>query len=313
MTKTYTFGVITDEIDQDFARACHIAHEEGMRYVEIHTLWGKNIDELTPAELDQVERILDDHELRTHLVCGLLFRPFSLADVALATLEQHPRFLEHMAKLERFIAIAQRLRAPYIRTFGFTRDVGGGNPSPRSPDGGGISDETLAKIAKGLRPACERVAEAGLMLALENARSLYANTGGNMRRVLDAVEHPALKIIWDPANAYVAGEDPASGYQAVRGQIVDIHCKDATVVDPATGLTAWARIGEGGTGWTEHLALLRAEPVDTYTIETHWNPGGQDKATNTRQTFASLKQLIAALDGAGAVTSSNASLKGASA
>ncbi len=36
-----------------------------------------------------------------------------------------------------------------MRTFGFTRDVGGGNPSPRSADGGGISDETLAKMAKG--------------------------------------------------------------------------------------------------------------------------------------------------------------------
>ena len=294
----YIFGVITDEIDQDFGRACQVAQEEGMAYVEIHTLWGKNVDELTPAELDEVERILDERGLRTQLVCGLLFRPFSLADVELGRMAAHPRFQEHMAKLERFIAIAKRLRAPYIRTFGFTRDVGGTNPSPRSPDGGGISDETLAKIAEGLRPACERVAEAGLHLALENARSLYANKGGNMRRVLDAVDHPALKIIWDPANAFVAGEDPATGYQAVRGQIVDIHCKDAVVVDEATGLTAWARIGEGGTGWREHLALLAAEPVNTYTIETHWNPGNQDKATNTRQTFASLKQLIAQLDGA---------------
>jgi sugar phosphate isomerase/epimerase len=297
--KPYTFGVITDEIDQDFGRACQVAQEEGMAYVEIHTLWDKNVDELAPAELDQVERILAQHELRTHLVCGLLFRPFSLADVELESLDAHPRFQEHMAKLERFIAIAQRLHAPYIRAFGFTRDFGGTNPSPRTPDGGGMSEETLAKIATALRPACNRVAEVGLQLALENARSLYANTGGNMRRVLDAVDHPALKIIWDPANAFVAGEAPSAGYAAVRGQIVDIHCKDAIVVDEATGLTAWARIGEGGTGWGEHLALLAEEPVESYTIETHWNPGGQDKAANTRQTFASLKRLIGTLEEAG--------------
>ncbi len=92
-------------------------------------------------------------------------------------------------------------------------------------------------MAKGLRIACERVQQEGLYLALENARSLYANTGGNMRRVLDAVNHPNLKIIWDPANAFVAGEDPAQGYQAVKGHIVDIHCKDAVVVDEASGLT----------------------------------------------------------------------------
>ena len=28
--KEYEFGVITDEIDQDFERACRIAQEEGM-------------------------------------------------------------------------------------------------------------------------------------------------------------------------------------------------------------------------------------------------------------------------------------------
>jgi sugar phosphate isomerase/epimerase len=292
IAKQYEYGVITDEIDQDFARACRVAQELGMSYVEIHTLWDKNVDELDAGELDSVARLLDQHGLRTHLVCGLLFRPFSLADVELVTMERHPRFQEHMAKLERFITIARRLNAPYIRTFGFTRDVGGGNPSPRSPDGGGIDDGTLAKIAKGLRIACQRTAQAGLALALENARSLYANTGGNQRRVLDAVQHPSLKIIWDPANAFVAGEDPVAGFAQVQGHIVDLHCKDAVVVDETSGLTAWARIGDGGTDWPAQLRLVEPEPVHLLTIETHWQAEGQDRAENTRQTLASLRSFV---------------------
>lgn len=296
MTKRhYAFGVITDEIDSDFARACHIAHELGMVYVELHELWGKAIHELSDTELAQAKAIVDEYGLHTHLVCGMFFRPFSLGDVDLATMESHPRFQEHMARLERFIQIAHLFHAPYIRTFGFTRDVGGSNPSPRSPDGGGMSEEILAKITKGLQIACDRLAAEGLTLALENARSLYANTGGNMRRVLDAVQRPNLKIIWDPANAFVAGEDPAIGFTQVRGQIVDVHCKDATVKDAATGLTAWARIDDGGTDWATQLRLLAGEPVTAFTIETHWNPGGQDKAENTRQTFARLKNVIARL------------------
>lgn len=293
MTKrSYEFGVITDEIDSDFAHACRIARELGMVYVELHELWGKAVHELTAAELAQAKAILEDNGLRTHLVCGMFFRPFALGDVDLATMESHPRFQEHMARLERFVQIARLFNAPNIRTFGFTRDGGGTNPSPRSPDGGGISEATLAKIAKGLQIACDRLAAEGLTLALENARSLYANTGGNMRRVLDAVQCPNLKVIWDPANAFVAGEDPAAGFAQVQGQMVDVHCKDAVVKDVATGLTAWARIGDGGTDWVTQLQLLEHEPVTAFTIETHWNPGGQDKAENTRQTFASLKRLI---------------------
>ena len=293
--KRYEFGVVTDEIDQDFARACSIAREEGMSYVELHNLWGKQVHELTDTELDRAQRLIAENGLRTHLVCGMFFRPFPLADLSLDEMEKHPRFQEHMERLERFITIAHKFQAPNIRTFGFTRDVGGGNPSPRSADGGGMDEETLAKIAKGIRSACQRLQDEGLVLALENARSLYANTGGNMRRVLDAVQMPNLKIIWDPANAFVAGEDPAAGYQQVKGHIVDIHCKDAVVLDEGTGLTAWARIGAGGTDWHAHLTLLQNEPVDTYTVETHWQANGQDKAANTRQTFASLKDLIADL------------------
>lgn len=289
---TYEFGVITDEIDQDFERACRVAADLGMNYVEIHQVWNKQGHELTDAELDQAKAILDHHGLRTHLICGMFFRPFSLGDVDLATMTDHERFHEHMDRLTRFIKMAHHFGAPYIRTFGFTRDVGGDNPSPRSPDGGGMDEATLAKIAKGIQIACDRLQPEGLTLALENARSLYANTGGNMRRVLDAVDRPNLKIIWDPANAFVAGEDPADGLAQVRGHIVDVHCKDATVQDPATGLTAWARIGAGGTDWPTQLRLLADEPVNAYTIETHWRPPNSDRADNTAQTFESLKALI---------------------
>ncbi|MBV7333648.1 sugar phosphate isomerase/epimerase [Chloroflexi bacterium TSY] len=295
LSKQFTFGVITDEIDQDFARACRIAKEEGMSYVELHNLWGKAVHELSNDELDQAKEIVDQYGLQTHLVCGMFFRPFSLADVELESMEEHPRFQEHITRLERFIEIAHKFSAPHIRTFGFTRDVGGTNPSPRSPDGGGITDETLAKIAKGMQIACDRLASEGLTLALENARSLYANTGGNMRRVLDAVARPNLKIIWDPANAFVAGEDPADGFQQVRGHIVDVHCKDAKVLDDTSGLTGWARIGDGGTDWATQLRLLEDEPVTAFTIETHWKVEGQDRAENTRQTFEGLKEIVGRL------------------
>jgi len=290
--KKYQFGVITDEIDLNFERACRIAAEEGMTYVELHRMWDKDIHELTDGELDRAKLIVDELGLKTHLICGMFFRPFSLGDVELAGMNEHPRYHEHMERLEKFIQIAHKFDAPNIRTFGFTRDVGGGNPSLRSADGGGMGDETLEKIAFGLRAACARLQAEGLTLALENARSLYTNTGGNMRRVLDAVQMPNLKIIWDPANAFVAGEDPADGYRQVKGHIVDVHCKDAIVADAATGLTTWERIGHGGTDWATQIHLLLDEPVEHYTIETHWKKKGQDKAENTRQTFASLKNFI---------------------
>ncbi len=288
----YEYGVITDEIDQDFGKACKIASDGGMSYVELHNLWDRNVHELTDEELEQAKDILDRNSLRTHLICGMFFRPFSLGDIELSSMLNHPRFKEHMDRLEIFIRIAHYFGAPNIRTFGFTRDEGGSNPSPRSHDGGGIPDGTLTMIAKGLQIACDRLANEGLTLALENARSLYANTGGNMRRVLDAVDRPNLKIIWDPANAFVAGEDPAEGFEQVKGEIVDVHCKDAIVENPSTGKTAWARIGTGGTDWATQLNLLESEPVSTLTVETHWKCESGDRAESTMLTYKSLQEFV---------------------
>ena len=108
----------------------------------------------------------------------------------------------------------------------------------------------LAKIAKGIQIACDRLADEGLTLALENARSLYANTGGNMRRVLDAVDRPALKIIWDPANAlWRAKTGPALPSEGpYRGRPLQGRpCRRKHGVD---------RLGahrHGGTDWDEQL------------------------------------------------------------
>jgi len=264
----FTYGILTDQIDQDLDCALRIAVDEGFDYISLHRMWGKMITDLTPEEFAKVQRLVDRSKLPVNMICSLLFRPFLLEDVEFATMESHPRFLEHMALLDRSIEIARALDAPYIRTFAFSRDLPVVNPSPRSQDGGGITDETLAKITKGLRIACERVAAAGLTLALEDCRAFYANTGGNLRRILDAVDRPNLKIIWDPANAHVAGETPfPDGYDAVRGDIVDVHCKDSAVVDEATGLTESVPIGEGGAMWTDQLVALANDGVRTLTME----------------------------------------------
>lgn len=291
--KQFRFGVITDEVSQDLEEALRMAKRLGMTHVELNNVWNKEIADFDKVDTERAKNLLDQYGLRVHVVCSLLFRPFPLVDVELDTMESHPRFREHMAVLDRSIEIAHALGAPYIRTFGFSREAPSGNPSPRSSDGGGIPDDVLAKIAKALRIACDRAAQAGLTLALENARAFYANTGGNQRRILDAVQRPNLKIIWDPANAFVAGEDPyPDGYEAVKDSIVDVHCKDARVLDEQTGLTEWAPIGGGGVAWQQQLQALFNTDVNTLTIETHWHPAQSERGSDTRHVFEQLKSIL---------------------
>jgi sugar phosphate isomerase/epimerase len=263
------YGILTDQIDRDFETALRIATQEGLSYISLHRLWGKMVTDLTPPEYAEMLRLLERYPLPVNMICSLLFRPFPIDDIELETLEEHPRFREHIALLDRSIEIANAVSAPYIRTFACSRDMPVVNPSPRATDGGGINDTQLAIIAKALRLAVERLEGTGVQLALENCRAFFANTGGNQRRILDAVDHPDLKIIWDPANAYAAGETPMPhAYELVRDRIVDVHCKDSRVVDEETGLVESTLIGDGGAMWPDQIAALQRDGIHTLTLET---------------------------------------------
>lgn len=293
MSKSYEYGVITDEISQDLEEALALARDLGMSHVELGTVWNKQITDFDEDDTARARVLLDQYGLRVHMICGLLFRPFSLVDVDLDTLETHPRFLDHMAQLDRSITVARALGAPYIRTFACSREGTGGNPSPRYPDGGGIPDSDLAKIARALGLAAEHAGQHGITLALENARAFYANTGGGQRHVIDAVNHRHLKIIWDPANAFVAGETAyPDGWEQVKDFVVDVHCKDARVVDEATGLTEWVPIGDGGVDWRGQMTALHSTDITPLTIETHWHPQGSNRGEDTAHVYRQLKAIV---------------------
>ena len=70
---------------------------------------------------------------------------------------------------------------------------------------------------------------AGVTLAFENVRSCNIGTGAETARLMETVNSPNLRVIWDPGNAYVSGEARPypDGYEVVKPWIVHVHVKDA--------------------------------------------------------------------------------------
>src|ERR1700690_1845305 len=59
ISSTFRVGVISDEIAQDFGRACEVAAGEfGMEWVELRDLWNKNVLNLDSNEVAEARRIL---------------------------------------------------------------------------------------------------------------------------------------------------------------------------------------------------------------------------------------------------------------
>src|SRR6185369_4071173 len=82
--------------------------------------------------------------------------------------------------------------ARIIRVFSFWRTV--------------RPEAAFERIVQSLRGLAEQAANHGITIGLENEHACNIATGSETARVLAALDHPNLKVVWDPANAVVSGE-----------------------------------------------------------------------------------------------------------
>jgi sugar phosphate isomerase/epimerase len=112
-------------------------------------------------------------------------------------------------------------------------------------------------------------------------------------QVLAMVDHPAVGLVWDPANASILGETPfPDGYAAIpRGRIAHVHAKDCVVADHKP---TWGPVGEMALDWRGQIAALRRDGYDGWvSLETHWTGPRGDKFEASTICGENLRQLLA--------------------
>jgi sugar phosphate isomerase/epimerase len=110
--------------------------------------------------------------------------------------------------------------------------------------------------------------------------------------MLAAVDHPALKLIWDPANAFILGETPyPAGYAVLPAQrIVHVHAKDCVM---AGQKPAWGPLGEMGVDWKGQIAaLVRDRYQGALSLETHWRGPDGDRLQASIVCGRNLRDLV---------------------
>src|SRR5271156_5426657 len=71
----FHLSVINDELTPDFGRACEIAAKDfGLHYIELRSMWNKNITDLDAKEIAESKRILEKYQLRVTDIASPLFK-----------------------------------------------------------------------------------------------------------------------------------------------------------------------------------------------------------------------------------------------
>jgi L-ribulose-5-phosphate 3-epimerase len=286
MPQLFPIAAITDEFSPDITTAVRSMSEIGMTAAELRMVFGKNIIDLTDEELDRAQGIVQTAGLKILSIASPLLKCV-LPDApeidsrfqqdifaSKHTFDDQPRLAQ------RAFEIAGRMGAGIVRVFSYWRTV--------------RPEKCFERVAAALGDLAEKAAKHDLTIGLENEQACNIATGAETGRLLAAVTHPNLRVVWDPCNALVSGENPfPEGYRKLPvARIVHVHAKDCFVHNHKP---TFGPLGECGIDWKGQIRALAADGYKGYiSLETHWKGPGGDKHTASMICGRNLKALVAA-------------------
>jgi len=277
-------AAITDEFSPDLKTAARAMSEAGLEGAELRMVSGKNVVDLTDEELEGAIATVRGLGMEIVSVASPLLKCVlpNAPDVderfhkdmfaSAAGFDDQPRIAA------RAFEIARRAGAKIVRVFSYWRTI--------------RPEECFTRIVAALSALAAQAAREGLVIGLENEHACNIATGAELARALEAVNHPNLKAVWDPANALVAGESSyPEGYGAIAaGRIAHVHAKDCWIRD---GQPVWGPLGDCQIDWRGQIqALVRDGYRGWISLETHWPGPAGDKLQGSLICARNLKNLV---------------------
>lgn len=260
-------AIIADEISPDPHAAVYIGTTSmDIHWYELRFIMGNRVPDISQEQIQELAWIKDRYDIRYSAIAAGLFKCAPETEA-----------IEHeMNRLEKAIALARTLGVTTITGFAL-HDTATHRPAELR--------ETLLPY---LKEALRMTEEAGITLAIETE---YMTGVENARdaRLLAEMAGPSLRINWDPANSWVAGEHPLEGYAHVKDLLANMHVKDADTREWKSR-NPFVAFGDGLVPWEELMPVLKRDnPLRILTVETHIEP----HIPKSLKSVANLRKLIA--------------------
>jgi len=289
-TCPFRLSVINDEISDDFDHACQVASQDfGLHWIELRGMWGKNLTELDPKQIDDAKKILDKYKLRVTDIASPLFKtdwpgaPLSKLSPRRDQFHADFDFKQQDVLLQHCIELTRAFNTDRIRCFDFWRLD---DPKPYR--------EAINRKLTEAAAICEKH---NIILLLENEMSCNTGTGEEAAAVLAAIPNKNFMLNWDPGNAGTfPGNTPyPNGYDTLpKERIGHCHCKD--VKREPGGKFEWEPVGGGIIDWVGQFKALKQQGYHyAVSLETHWRGAGTPEAS-TRISMKGLKEALQKAD-----------------
>jgi 3-dehydroshikimate dehydratase len=264
-------SAFADEISDDLDIQIENLAANGVGYIELRGVWGKNVMALDEAEIREVKRRANASGIG-----------FSAVGSPLGKFPIDGDFSLQMEGLKKALEVAQILEAPYIRLFSFYL--------PEGKDPSAYRSQVLDWLGRMIAEA----ENTPVILAHENEKGIYGDTGARCLDLYSSLQSPAFTGIFDFANFVQCNQHPyADCWSMLRPYIRYFHVKDAKY---NSGQVTPAGLGDG-----DILPILTeafaAGFEDFLTLEPHLSVAEASYGRTTPDLFRTasdaLKRIIA--------------------
>lgn len=240
MMRISAFG---DEAAVDFEEQLQLLQSLDISLIDIRAAWGVNCSQFTEDHVARIKRLCEQYGI----AAACMGSPIGKSPIA------DPIAIE-CERLKRIGDSARQLGTRNIRLFSFYPE--------------GEPDDTALQLSVDRLGALTQIAaEADLQLLLENEKGVVGDVPARCLQIMQAIDSPHFRFIWDPANFVQCGAAAQvdQWWDALSPHIGYIHIKDARLADGSV------TVAGGGDGQLPQLlARLRDSGyVGVLSLEPH--------------------------------------------
>ena len=280
----FKLGVITDGISRNFEYALDTMVETGLEYVELQYLWKKQVGDLTDADIARVKGLIEARNLKVSCISH-----HNLSALPVDTAVFAPAYREHITTLQRCIEIAQALGTNLVRIFSFRKEMVLFGAEPI------VSEGTWSTLLDRLEEPLRIADDADITLVIETAISGNVTSALLARKLIDELDVPHLKVLWDPCSSLYCTEVPfPDGYEVIREHIAHVHLKDGVVNLPAATFDFCAmRQGQMDPYYNDIVRALKRDGYDgVISLESVYKPVGGTREDGFRESLPVFMELM---------------------
>lgn len=197
-------SAFADEHSESFEKQLQFLNESSIEYIEIRGVDGKNISDLSPAEVKACAEALKSSGIKAASIGS-----------PLGKVSIDGNLDEHFEKAKRVFETAASLSCGLCRVFSFYI------PEGKDPEA------FSGKVTEGLAKMIELAENCGVTLCHENEHGIYGESPKRIRELLNTFGGK-LKCVFDMGNFVLDGHKPyPDAYTLLRDDIKYFHIKDA--------------------------------------------------------------------------------------